>query len=163
VTQGNNSYKQSFLQKRIQQRDILRKLDDERYWSTHPDEYAVYSENLKKLSDINASINAVDAEIQSINAKQQEYISHKAVLEGKIEETRKRIEKLNGKIFGKKKAAEEVQVLQQALVALEIDISAVSDKMLLVQDEISQKEQIKRQLQQEGDTVNNANISLRNK
>lgn len=163
INQGNSSYKQNFLQRRNQHRDALRKLEDDRYWATHPSEYAMYSENLMKISDIRSSIKTIDSEIQSINNKLQIFRSQKTEYESKIADNRKRIEKLNGKIFGKKKAAEEVFSLQQDITTCENEIHAIGDKIRAVHDELSPKEQMKQQLQTECNAVEKENTALRNK
>lgn len=163
TTQGNHSYKQKFLHNRSQQREALRRFEDDRYWSTHPDEYAEYSENLMRITKFVESIKAVDTEIQSIITRQKTLISNRTEQERKIEDSKKRIEKLSGKIFGKKKAAEEIQLLQQAINVSEGEIRTLIGKTRITQEELSQKEQAKKQLQQECDSIKKVNIALRSK
>ena len=162
VNQGNISYKQNFLQKRNQQRDNLRKLEDERYWVTHPSEYAIYSENLAKISEINSSIKVVEAEIQSINANRQSLSSKKAEYENKITEAQRRIEKLSGKIFGKKKAEEEIKSLYEEINNLTVQVTNVQKNIEVAVMPLTEKKEIKSNLEAEVQLLQKENICLRN-
>lgn len=162
VNQGNSSYKQSFLQKRSQQRDTLRKLEDDRYWATHPSEYVMYSENLMKISNIRSSIKTIDSEIQSINNKLQNLRSQKAEHERKIVEAQRRIEKLNNKIFGKKKAEEEIKGIYVEINNLNVELTSVQKSIDITAEPLTEKREIKSNLEAEVQLLQKENTCLRN-
>lgn len=160
-------YKQNFIKKRDQQRDAKRKqeqeLADKQYWASHPDEYKQLEENKKKISEIWTSVDAVEKEIRLLESEKKPLDEKKANIEASITDKKQTIEKLGKKIFGKKKAEEEINVLNGEISKLDKELQMLCDQIKTAEEPISDKKTEKSNLEREIRRIEQENVALRNK
>ena len=160
-------YKQNFIKKRDQQRDAKRKQEqeiaDKQYWASHPDEYKQLEENKKKISEIWTSVDAVDKEIRLLESEKKPLDEKKANIEASIADKKQTIEKLGKKIFGKKKAEEEINVLNGEVSKLNQELQILCDQIKTAEKPISDKKIEKSNLEREIRRIEQENVELRNK
>ncbi len=160
-------YKQNFIKKRDQQRDAKRKqeqeLADKQYWASHPDEYKQLEENKKKISEIWTSVDAVEKEIRLLESEKKPLDEKKANIEASITDKKQTIEKLGKKIFGKKKAEEEINVLNGEISKLDQELQMLCDQIKTAEKPISDKKTEKSNLEREIRRIEQENVALRNK
>lgn len=160
-------YKQNFIKKRDQQRDAKRKqeqeLADKQYWASHPDEYKQLEENKKKISKIWTSVDAVEKEIRLLESEKKPLDEKKANIEASITDKKQTIEKLGKKIFGKKKAEEEINVLNGEISKLDQELQMLCDQIKTAEKPISDKKTEKSNLEREIRRIEQENVALRNK
>ena len=160
-------YKQNFIKKRDQQRDAKRKQEqeiaDKQYWASHPDEYKQLEENKKKISEIWTSVDAVDKEIRLLESEKKPLDEKKANIEASIADKKQTIEKLGKKIFGKKKAEEEINVLKGEVSKLNQELQILCDQIKTAEKPISDKKIEKSNLEREIRRIEQENVELRNK
>ena len=160
-------YKQNFIKKRDQQRDAKRKQEqeiaDKQYWASHPEECKQLEENKKKITEILASVDAVDKEIRSLESGKKPLDEKKANIEASILNKKQTIEKLSKKIFGKKKAEEEIQVLDGEIGTLNQELQLLCDQIKTAEKPLSDKKMEKSNLERKIRKIEQENIELRNK
>lgn len=160
-------FKRDFLRKREEQREAQRKKEqeiaDKQYWESHPDEYKQLEENKKKIAEICTMVDAVDKEIRSLENEKRPLDEKKKNIEASISDKKQSIEKLGKKIFGKKKATEEIQVLDGEVSKLNEELQTLCDQIKMAEKPISDKKTEKNNLEREIRDIEQENIKLRSK
>ena len=160
-------FKQSFIKKRDQQRDVKRKeereIEDKKYWDTHPNEYNKFEENKKRIVEINAKVNEVDEEISSMENCKQPLVFKSIEIKKKISDKKKKVDKLGRKIFGKKKAGEEIVFINGRVIELTKELQIIYEKIKIAEKPISEKNIEKSKLEREIQCLEQENIELRYK
>lgn len=164
---NGGQFKRDFIKKRDQQRDAQRKMEqelaDKQYWESHPDEYKQLEVNKNKIAEIQRTISAVNREICSLESEKKPLDDKKACIEASISEKKQKIEKLGKKIFGKKKAEEEICVLNDEIAELNIELQALCDQIEKAEEPLSDKKIQKSNLEKEIEIIEQENTELRNK
>ena len=129
-------YKRNFLNKRDAQRDEMRKKEqeiaDNKYWESHPEELA---ETKKKQEE-----NFWNNKRKGVNRNRKHPFDNKSDdIKKDIDEKQSRIEKLGKKIFGKKKAEEEIITIKPEIDKLKGELQEVTDKIQVYEKSISEK------------------------
>lgn len=160
-------FKSDFLRKRDQQRDAQRKkeqeIEDKQYWASHPDEYRQVGKNKQKIAEIQTSIDIVDKEIHSLEIDKKPLDDKKINIEASISDKKQRVEKLGKKIFGKKKAEEEIQILNGEIEILSQELQTLCEEIKTADKPISDKKYEKSNLEREIRRLEQENVDLRNK
>lgn len=159
-------YKRAFLRNREQYRNSLRAAEEERkdkeYWKAHPEEYATFERNKSKISEIKAKINEVNAEISAIEHSLSLCNSDRANIEKTIADKQHKIEKLKNKIFGKKKAEEQIPAIIKEIEQHTNEINEINVKAQSYSKPLSEKREIKATYEAEVKKLEQENIRLRN-
>lgn len=159
-------YKRTFLRNREQYRNSLRAAEKERkdkeYWQSHPEQYEAFERNNIKIAEIRTSINAVDKDISAIENNVRSLQEAKAGVERTISEKQRKIEKLKNKIFGKKKAEEEIKVLYNEINNLNVELMNAQKRVEVATQPLTEKREIKNNLEAEVQLLQNENVRLRN-
>lgn len=160
-------YKQNFIKKRDQQRDAKRKQEqeiaDKQYWASHPEELRQAEENKKKIAEIRTKVNEMVKEISSLESDKYPLEQKKSIIEEDISDKKQRVEKLGKKIFGKKKAEEEMNVLNDEVSKLNQELQMLCDQIKIAEKPISDKKLEKSNLEREIRRIEQENVELRNK
>ena len=150
---NGGQYKRNFLSKRDSEREVLRakekELEDKKYWEAHPEEYKLSQECQEKIKDIQSDISAIDKELQALKNEKAPLDNKRANVASSISEKNQRIEKLQKKIFGKKKAAEEIQVLSSEIATLQTELEKVALDIQTAEKPILEKQSKRNELQKE--------------
>ncbi len=159
-------YKRTFLRNREQYRNSLRVAEKERkdkeYWQSHPEQYEAFERNNIKIAEIRTSINAVDKDISAIENNVRSLQEAKVGVERTISEKQRKIEKLKNKIFGKKKAEEEIKVLYNEINNLNVELMNAQKRVEVATQPLTEKREIKNNLEAEVQLLQNENARLRN-
>ncbi len=159
-------YKRTFLHNREQYRNSLRVAEKERkdkeYWQSHPEQYEAFERNNIKTAEIRTSINAVDKDISAIENNVRSLQEAKVGVERTISEKQRKIEKLKNKIFGKKKAEEEIKVLYNEINNLNVELMNAQKRVEVATQPLTEKREIKNNLEAEVQLLQNENVRLRN-
>lgn len=159
-------YKRTFLRNREQYRNSLRAAEEERkdkeYWRSNPDKYQVFEENNTKIAEIKTSIDAVEKDISLIESNMRQLQAAKANIERVISEKQRKIEKLKNKIFGKKKAEEEIKLLYNEFNNLNGELMNAQKRIEVAAQPLTEKRQIKNNLEAEVQLLQKENTRLRN-
>ena len=160
-------YKQDFIKKRDQQRDAVRKkeqeIEEKQYWEAHPDELKKVEENKKKIAEILSNVDVVDKEIRSMKNDKKPLDDKKREIEASISDKKSSIEKLARKIFGKKKAEGEIQLLNSEIDTLSKELQTLCEEIKTAEKPITEKELEKSNLEREIRRLEQENVNLRNK
>lgn len=160
-------YKQNFIKKRDQQRNAKRKQEqeiaDKQYWASHPEELRQTEENKKKIAEIQTMVNGIVKEISSLESDKYPLEQKKSTIEEDISDKKQRIEKLGKKIFGKKKAEEEINVLNDEISKLSQELQMLCDQIKTAEKPISDKKLEKSNLEREIRKLEQENEDLRKK
>lgn len=157
---NGRQYKENFNRKRKQKREAKRskekEIEDKKYWESHPDEYKMVEEKNAEIKEINVFISEKNKEISALEQKQYPAQAKKTDLEKEIQEKKIQIEKFSKKIFGKKKAEENIQILNQEITMIEQQIEEVKKEitgyetpLAAINDERNDLQQKIRKLEQE--------------
>ncbi|MBD5444201.1 MAG: hypothetical protein HDR29_01480 [Lachnospiraceae bacterium] len=164
---NGGEFKREFLRKRDQQRDAQRKkeqeIEDKQYWASHPNELKQLEENQKKIAEIQTSVDVLDEEICSLKNDKKPLDEKKANVEAGISDKKQKIEKLGKKIFGKKKAEEEIQILNGEINGLNQELQTLCEQIETAEKPISDKKNEKSELEREIRRIKQENAELRNK
>lgn len=108
-------WKENYRKKVAEQRE--RELDEKRklYWECHPEEYAEYKQILDREKDIKDKVASIEASMKSIESKFEPISKQYDSLSDSILAYNNEIERLSKKIFGKKKALEEIDSIRTKL------------------------------------------------
>lgn len=159
-------YKRTFLRNREQYKNSLRAAEEERkdkeYWRSHPDKYQVFEENNTKIVEIKTSIDAVEKDIRVIESNMRQLQAAKTNIERVTSENQRKIEKLKNKIFGKKKAEEEIKLLYNELNNLNGELMNAQKRIEDAAQPLTEKRQIKNNLEAEVQLLQKENTRLRN-
>ncbi len=159
-------YKRTFLRNREQYKNSLRAAEEEHkdkeYWQSHPDKYQVFEENNTKIAEIKTSIDAVEKDISVIESNMRQLQAAKTNIERVTSEKQRKIEKLKNKIFGKKKAEEEIKLLYNELNNLNGELMNAQKRIEDVAQPLTEKRQIKNTLSAEVQLLQKENTRLRN-
>lgn len=159
-------YKRTFLRNREQYRNSLRVAEKERkdkeYWQSHPEQYEAFERNNIKIAEIRTSINAVDKDISAIENNVRSLQEATVGVERTIAEKQRKIEKLKNKIFGKKKAEEEIKVLYNEINNLNVELMNAQKRVEVATQPLTEKREIKNNLEAEVQLLQNENARLRN-
>lgn len=160
-------YKQNFIKKRDQQRDAKRKKEqeiaDKQYWETHPNEYKQLEDNKKKIAEILTNVDEVNKEISSMETNKKPLDGKKIDIETSISDKKQRVEKLKKKIFGKKKAAEEMLIINKEIENLNQKLQILCEEIKVAEKPISNKKLERSNLEIEIRRLEQENVDLRNK
>lgn len=160
-------YKQNFIKKRNQQRDAKRKKEqeiaDKQYWETHPNEYKQLEDNKKKIDEILTNVGEVNKEISSMETNKKPLDDKKIDIEKSISEKKQKIEKLEKKIFGKKKAEEEIRTINVEIETLSRELQILCEEIKNVDKPISDKKVERSNLEREVRRLEQENVDLRKK
>lgn len=160
-------FKWTFLKNRTDQREMQRKkeqeIEQEQYWLSHPDAYKQLEENKKRIAEIQKSVSSLNKEIRSLEEDITLLQEKKTDIEKRISDKRQLVEKLNKKVFGKKKAEGEVQALDKEIVVLEQELQDLSEKISTAEKPISNKKLERSNLKEEIERLEQENIDLCNK
>lgn len=136
-------YKRNFLNKRDAQRNETRKKEqeiaDKKYWEAHPEELAETKKNQEKIAEIRKKIQIVTKDKVSVETEKRPFDYERDDIRKDISEKQNRIEKLGKKIFGKKKAEEEIGQIKLEVEGLENKYQEVNDKIQVYEKAISDK------------------------
>lgn len=160
-------FKRDFLKKREEQRNAQRKKEqeiaDKKYWDSHSDEYKQLQENKKAIAEIKINIDAISKEISLMEKDKKPLDEKKANIEVSISDKKQKIEKLGKKIFGKKKAEDDIQVLNGEIDTLSRELQNLCGKIETAEKPISDKKVEKSNLEREIRRLEQNNVDLRNK
>jgi len=160
-------YKREFLKKRDYQRNVQRKkeqeIENKKYWESHPEEYRQMEINRTKLSELSSNIVTINKEICSMGNIIYSLNEKKVNIEAKISDKKQKIEKLGKKILGKKKAEEEIQVLNDEVVKLNQELQSVFYEINAAEKPIMDKKLERSNLEKEIRQLEQENVNLRNK
>lgn len=160
-------YKQNFIKKRDQQRDAKRKKEqeiaDKQYWETHPNEYKQLEDNKKKIVEILTNVGEVNKEISSMESNKKPLDDKKIDIETSISDKKQRVEKLEKKIFGKKKAEEEIRTINEEIETLSRELQILCEEIKTADKPISDKKLEKSNLEREVRKLEQENVDLRKK
>lgn len=160
-------FKQNFIKKRDQLRDAKRKeeqeIADKQYWETHPDEYNQLENNKKKITELLSAVGEVNKEISSMERDKKPLDDKKSDIESSISNKKQIIEKLGKKIFGKKKAEEEIQTINGEIETLNQELHSLCAEIKSADKPISDKKLERSDLEREIRRLEQQNVDLRNK
>lgn len=160
-------YKQNFIKKRDQQRDAKRKkeqeIEDKKYWESHPEEFAETKKKQESIAEIRKKIQKMIKEKVSAETEKRPFDDKKEDIQRGIDEKQNRIEKLGKKIFGKKKAEEEIEEIKPQIEKLRNELQEVNEKIQVYQKSIFDKETEIKALEQEIKNIEQEIEKLRNK
>lgn len=164
---NGGQFKREFLRKRDEQRNAQQKkeqeIEDSKYWASHPEELRQTEENKKKIAEIRTKVNEMVKEISSLESDKYPLEQKKSIIEKDISDKKQRIEKLGKKIFGKKKAEEEINVLNDEVSKLNQELQTLCDQIKTAEKPISDKKIEKSNLEREIRRMEQENVELRNK
>ena len=109
------------------------------------------------------TINTVDEEICCLEHKKKSLDEKKANIESNIYDRRQKVEKLERKLFGKKKAVEKIQVLNNEICKLNQVIQSICEAIKIVEEPMSDKKMKKSNLEKNIRSLKQENVDLRNK
>ena len=160
-------YKQNFIKKRDQQRDAKRKkeqeIEDKKYWESHPEEFAETQKKQESIAEIRKKIQKMIKEKVSAETEKRPFDDKKEDIQRGIDEKQNRIEKLGKKIFGKKKAEEEIEEIKPQIEKLRNELQEVNEKIQVYQKSIFDKETEIKALEREIRNIEQEIEKLRNK
>lgn len=164
---NGGQFKRELLRKRDEQRNAQRKKEqeiaDSEYWASHPEELRQVEENKKKIAEIRTKVNEMNREISSLESDKYPLEQRKSTVEVDISDKKQTIEKLGKKIFGKKKAEEEINVLNSEVSKLNQELQMLCDQIKIAEKPISDKKTEKSNLEREIRRIEQENVELRNK
>lgn len=164
---NGGQFKRDFLRERDQQRDALRKreqeIEDKKYWESHPEEFAETQEKQENIVEIREKIQEILQKKVSVETEKHPFDNKRDDIQREIDEKQNRIEKLGKKIFGKKKAEEEIEEIKPQIEKLKIELQEVNEKLQVYQKSISNKETEIKALEQEIRNIEQEIAQLRNK
>lgn len=164
---NGGQFKREFLRKRDEQREEQRKkeqeIEDKKYWETHPEEYKQLESNKAKIAEIMTAIDSVEQEIRSLENAKKPLDNKKIDIESSISDKKYNVDKLGKKIFGKKKAEAEIQVLNGEIEKLSQELQSVSDEVKVAEKPIFDKKLEQSNLEREIKMLEQENVDLRNK
>lgn len=160
-------YKQDFIKKRDQQRDARRKreqeIEDKKYWESHPEEYAETQKKQEDIVGIREKIREILQKKVSVETEKHPFDNKRDDIQREIDEKQNRIEKLGKKIFGKKKAEEEIEKMKSQIEKLKNELQEVNEKLQVYQKLISNKETEIKALEREIRNIEQEIAQLRNR
>lgn len=164
---NGGQFKREFLRKRDEQREEQRKkeqeIEDKKYWEIHPEEYKQLESNKAKIAEIMTAIDSVEQEIRSLENAKKPLDNKKIDIESSISDKKYNVDKLGKKIFGKKKAEAEIQVLNGEIEKLSQELQSVSDEVKVAEKPIFDKKLEQSNLEREIKMLEQENVDLRNK
>ena len=164
---NGGQFKREFLRKRDEQREEQRKkeqeIEDKKYWEIHPEEYKQLESNKAKIAEIMTAIDSVEQEIRSLENAKKPLDNKKIDIESSISYKKYNVDKLGKKIFGKKKAEAEIQVLNGEIEKLSQELQSVSDEVKVAEKPIFDKKLEQSNLEREIKMLEQENVDLRNK
>lgn len=164
---NDRQFKEEFNRNRNKKRGERRKQEqeeaDKKYWEKHSEEYKVVQENIKNIANLKSAVSSVENEITALKKQREPYEKQEEEFEYKIYDKKERIDKLNRKIFGKKKAKEEIQILNNEILHLEEDIKRVNISIKEYDEPLSTKGIEKSELQRKIRGMEQEISDLRNK
>jgi hypothetical protein len=170
---NGRQFKQDFLRKREQQRSSQRKKEEEQkkkeqeiadrqYWETHPEEYKQVEINKKKIDEILSNISSICKDIQALEKEKKSLDEQQLEMNFRISDKEQIISKLEKKIFGKKKAEEEIKTLDAEVTELKQELQLKSSQVEDMEKEISIKKSEHNTLEREIRTLEQEISNLRN-
>ena len=160
-------YKKNFIKKGDQQRDAKRKkeqeIEDKKYWESHPEEFAETKKKQESIAEIRKKIQKMIKEKVSAETEKRPFDDKKEDIQRGIDEKQNRIEKLGKKIFGKKKAEEEIEEIKPQIEKLRNELQEVNEKIQVYQKSIFDKETEIKALEREIKNIEQEIEKLRNK
>lgn len=129
-------YKRNFLNKRDAQRDEMRKKSRKLLIINIGN---LIQKNLLKQRKSRKKISEITKEKVSIETEKHPFDNKSDDIKKDIDEKQSRIEKLGKKIFGKKKAEEEIITIKPEIDKLKGELQEVTDKIQVYEKSISEK------------------------
>jgi len=164
---NGSQFKREFLRKRDEQRKEQRKkeqeIEDKKYWETHQEEYKQLEENKVKIAEILTAVDSFEKEIRTLENAKKMLDNKKRDIESSISDKKQSADKLSKKIFGKKKAEIEIQVLNGEIEKLSQELQSISNEVKIAEKPIFDKKFEKSNLEREVRRLEQENVNLRNK
>jgi hypothetical protein len=120
---GKWQFKNQFIKERDEKRDMKRKQEqdeeDKKYWETHRAEYKRKLKLEKELKKLEQTISAKRENKLLLDKQRAPFRAEYFNISGQISEKYRDIARLEKKIFGKKKAKEEIAMIRKEIISLE--------------------------------------------
>lgn len=130
---NGGQFKRDFLSRRDQQRDAKRReeqeIEDKKYWESHPEEFAEVQKKQDKIVGIREKIQEITKQKDSAEMEMRPFDDKAKNIQREIDEKQTHIGKLEKKIFGKKKAEEEIEEIRSQIEKLENELQEVNEKL----------------------------------
>lgn len=164
---NGKKYKYDFIQKREKQRDEKRKeeqeIEDNKYWILHPKEFVQFQDNKKKMNEFQKDIEELDRAIHTMENERYVLVDRAKAIDSSVLEKKQRIQKLGKKVLGKKKAEEEIKLLNNEIENFIKELQMVNEKIKDAEAPIIEKKNRKSALRDEMLRLGQENKKLRNK
>lgn len=162
---NGGQFKRTFLQKREQYRNTMRiaekKLKDKEYWAAHSEQYKSFEDNNKKITEIKSKIDVINSEIDFIEKAVNLHQNNRASVEKVIMEKQQKIEILKNKIFGKKKAEEQISAITSEIEQHTKELNEISAKIQVCSEPLLEKKTLKADYEAEVRHFEHENMRLR--
>lgn len=139
-----DGYQRFFTDRRKKLHESMKEADQNYFWKSHPELAAEKNRTDRRIASIRKATQSIKDNRDVLDSQREAIARRIQGLEYQIDGDRKEVKRLKGKVFGKAKAAEQIETIKKAsaikyeeLTELREKYAAINDEIKILDDKIS--------------------------